>query len=109
MKARKGISLEVHSENTKYMITYRQQNIVQTQNIVNENLSFENVGKFKYMGITVANKKDIREEIKRRICMGNECYYSLEKILSSRLLSKKPKVDRYETIIFPVALYGCET
>ena len=41
--------------------------------------------------------------------MGNACYYSLEKILSSRLLCKKLKVNTYKTIILPVVLYGCET
>ena len=43
--------------------------------------------------------------------MGNACYYSLEKILSSHLLSKKSKVNRptYKTIILPVVVYGCET
>ena len=40
--------------------------------------------------------------------MGNACY-SLEKILSSRLLSKKLKVKTYKTIILQIALYGCET
>ena len=40
--------------------------------------------------------------------MGNACYYSIEKILSSRLLSKKLKVKTYKTIILPAALYGCE-
>ena len=33
----------------------------------------------------------------------------LEKILLSRLLSKKLKVKIYKTIILPVVLYGCET
>ena len=43
--------------------------------------------------------------------MGNACYYSVEKILSSHLLSKKLKLNRptYKTIILPVVLYGCET
>ena len=41
--------------------------------------------------------------------MGNAGYYSLEKILSSRLLSKKLKVKAYKTVILPVVLYGCET
>ena len=48
-------------------------------------------------------------EIKRRIDMGNACYYSLEKILSSRLLSKKLKAKIYKTIILPFVLHGCET
>ena len=45
------------------------------------------------LGVTVTNANDIPEEIKRRINMGNACYYSLEKILSSFLLSKKLKVE----------------
>ena len=67
--------------------------------------------KYKYLGVTVTNRNEIREEIKRRVKMGNACYYSLEKILSSRLLSKKLKVKTNKTIIglLPVVLYGCET
>ena len=57
----------------------------------------------------MTNTNDIREEIKRRIYMGNACYYSLEKILLSRLLSKKLKVKTYKTIILPVVSYGRET
>ena len=41
--------------------------------------------------------------------MGNACYYSPEKILSSHLLSKKLKVNIYKAIILLVVLYGCET
>ena len=41
--------------------------------------------------------------------MGNAYYYSLEKILSPHLLSKKLKVNTYKTIILPVVLYICET
>ena len=57
----------------------------------------------------VTNTNDIREGIKLRMNMGNACYYSLEKILPSHLLSKKLKVNTYKTIILPVVLYGCET
>ena len=63
-----------------YMITSCHQNVIQNQNIVIGNLSFENVEKFIYLGVTVTNANNIREEIKRRINMGNACYYSLEKI-----------------------------
>ena len=91
------------------MITSRHQNVIQNQNIVIGNLSFENVEEFIYLGVTVTSTNEIREEIKRRINLGNACYYSLEKILSSRLLSKKLKVKAYKTIILPVVLYSCET
>ena len=65
--------------------------------------------KISNIGVTVTNTNDIRDEIKRRINMGNACYYSLEKMLSSRLLSKKLKVNTHKTIILSVELYGCET
>ncbi|KAJ4431564.1 hypothetical protein ANN_20163 [Periplaneta americana] len=41
--------------------------------------------------------------------MENACYYSVEKLLSSSLFSKKLKVRIYKTVILPVVLYGCET
>ncbi|KAJ4448767.1 hypothetical protein ANN_00158 [Periplaneta americana] len=69
----------------------------------------EEVEKFKYLGATVTNVNDIREEIKHRINMGNACYYSVEKLLSSSLLKKNLKVRIYKTVILPVVLYGCET
>ena len=62
------------------MITSRQQNITQNPNVVIENLSFEKVEKFKYLGVTVTNTNGIREENKGRINMRNACYYSPEKI-----------------------------
>ena len=40
---------------------------------------------------------------------GNACYYSVQNLLSSSLLSKTPKIKIYRTIILPVVLYGCET
>ena len=44
------------------MIISRQQNIVQNQNIIIENLTFENVKIFKYLGLTVINTNEIREK-----------------------------------------------
>ena len=41
--------------------------------------------------------------------MGNACYYSVQNLLSSSLLSKKLKIKIYRTIILPVFLYACET
>jgi hypothetical protein len=54
-------------------------------------------------------KNLIHEEIKRRLNSGNACYHSVQKLLSSRLLSKNIKIRIYKTIILPVVLYGYET
>ncbi|KAJ4450351.1 hypothetical protein ANN_01772 [Periplaneta americana] len=84
-------------------------NIVRNGTIKIGDLSFEEVERFKYLGATVTNINDTREEIKRRKIMGNACYYSVEMLLSSSLLSKNLKVRIYKTVILPVVLYGCET
>ncbi|KAJ4435638.1 hypothetical protein ANN_18254 [Periplaneta americana] len=110
LEASKEIGLEVKPKKTTYMIMSRDQNIVRNGNIKIGNLSFEEVEKFKYLGVTVTKYiNDIREEIKHRINMGNASYYSVEKLLSSSLLSKNLKVRIYKTVILPVVLYGCET
>jgi hypothetical protein len=59
----------------------------QNQNI-NMAMSFENVAEFKYLGTTLTNQNDIHDEIKSRLNSGNACYYSVQNILSSRLISK---------------------
>ncbi|KAJ4450826.1 hypothetical protein ANN_02257 [Periplaneta americana] len=80
LEASKAIGLEVNPEKTKYMIMSLDQNIVRNGNIKIGDLSFEELEKFKYLGATVTNINDTREEIKRRINMGNACYYSVEKL-----------------------------
>ncbi|KAJ4444094.1 hypothetical protein ANN_05883 [Periplaneta americana] len=108
LEASKEIGLEVNPEKTKYMIMSRDENIMRNGNIKIGNLSFGEVEKFKYLGATVTNINDTREEIKRRVNMGNACYYSVEKLLSSSLLSKNLKIRIYKTVILPVVLYECE-
>ena len=61
------------------------------------------------MGITLTDQISIQEEIKSRLKSGNACYYSVQNLLSSRLLSKNLKIKLYTIIILPVCLYGCET
>ncbi|KAJ4426699.1 hypothetical protein ANN_26497 [Periplaneta americana] len=109
LEASKAIGLEVNLEKTKYMIMSCDQNIVRNGNIKIGDLSFEGVEKFIFLAAKLTNINDTREEIKRRINMGNACYYSVEKLLSSSLLSKNLKVRIYKTVILPVVLYGCET
>ena len=60
-------------------------------------------------GTAVTNQNSIQKEIKSRLKLGNACYYSVQNLLSSRLLSTNLKFKIYRTIILPVVLYGCET
>ena len=64
---------------------------------------------FKYLGTTLTIQNCIQEEIKSRMKLGDACYCSVQKLLSSSLLSRNLKIKIYMTIILPVVLYGCET
>jgi hypothetical protein len=73
------------------------------------NRCFESVARFRYLRTRVTNQNLIREEIKRRLNLGNACYYSVQNDLSRRLLSENIKLRIYRIIVLPVVLYGCET
>jgi len=74
-----------------------------------ENISIEMVEEFKYLGTTLTTQNSFQEEIKSRLKLGNACYYSVQNIISSSLLSKNLNIKIYRTIILLVVLYGCET
>ena len=94
---------------TKYMIMSRDQKAGRSYSMKTDNSSIERVEEFKYLGKTLTNQNSIQEEIKSRLKLGNACYDSVQKLLSSSLLSKKLQIKIYRKIILPVVLYGCET
>jgi len=95
----KETGLEVNADKTKYMIMSRDQNAGRSHSMKTDNSSIERVDEFKYLGTKLTNKNSIQEEIKSRLKLGNACYYSVQNILSSSLLSKKLKIKIYRTII----------
>jgi hypothetical protein len=107
--AGKEFGLQLNVEKTKYMLLSRQQNVGRNLDVKIANRSFGSVSQFKYLGTTVTNQNLIQEEIKRRLNSGNDCYHSVQKLLSSHLLSRNVNIRIYKTIILPVVLYVCET
>jgi hypothetical protein len=67
------------------------------------------VATFKHLGATPTYQKDIHDEIKSRLNSGNACYYPVQNLLSSRLISKNLKIKIYKAAILPVVLYRCES
>jgi hypothetical protein len=82
------------------MIMSRKRNSGRNCKIRTANESFENVVKFKYLGTTLTNQNDIRDEIKSRLNSGNDRCHSVQNILSSRLTSKNLKIKIYKTVNF---------
>jgi len=106
--ASKETGLEANADKTKYRIMSRE-NAGQSHSMKTDNISFERVEVFKYLGTTLTNQNSIQEEIKSRWKSGASCYHSVQNVLPSSLLSKNLKIKIYRTIILPVVLYGCET
>ena len=100
--ATKEVGLEVNAHKTKYMTVFRDQNAGRIHSMKMDNSPFESAEEFKY-------QNSIQEDIKSMLKLGNACYYSVQNLLSSSLLSKTLKIKIYRTIILPVVLYGCET
>jgi hypothetical protein len=72
-------------------------------------MSFKSVQFFKYLGPTVNQNNTIEEEIKERITAGNRAFYANQKMLQSKLLSRKSKFKLYQTLIRPTVTYASET
>jgi len=70
----------------------RDQNAGQIHSMKTNKSSIERVGEFKYLGTALTNQNSIQEEIKRTLKSENACYYSVQNLLSSRLLSKNLKI-----------------
>ena len=61
---------------------------------------------FGFVDFVLLSGTEIQEEIKSSLKLGNACYYSVQNLLSSRLLSKNLKIKIYRTIILPLFCMG---
>jgi hypothetical protein len=107
--ATKEIGLEVNADKTKYMVMSRDQNAGRDDSVKIDTSSIERVKMFRYLETTLTDQNSIKEEIKSRLKLRNACYHSVQKLLSSWLLSKNLKIKIYRIIILPVVLCGDET
>jgi hypothetical protein len=95
-------------ERARCVLLSRHRNAGQDHDIVMANRCFENVARFGCLAMTITNLKLIQEEIKRRLNLGSACCQSVQKLLSSCLLSRGVKVRVCKAIVLPVVLCGCE-
>ena len=76
--ATRKIGLERSADKTKYMVMSRDQNAGRIHNVRTDNITFERVKEFKYLGTTLTNQNSIAGEIKSRLRSGNACYHSVQ-------------------------------
>jgi len=69
----------------------------------------ERVSDFIFLGSKITAHGECSHEIKRRLHLGRKVMTNLDSIFKSRDITLPTKVRLVKAIVFPVAMYGCES
>ena len=69
----------------------------------------ETVTDFIFGGSKITADGDCSHEIKRHFLLGRKAVTNIDSILRSRDFTLPTKVDLVKAMVFPVAMYGCES
>ena len=69
----------------------------------------ETVTDFIFGGSKITSDGDCSHEIKRHLLHGRKVMINLDSILKRRDITLPTKVHLVKTMVFPVAMYGCES
>ena len=69
----------------------------------------ETVTDFIFLGSKITAAGDCSHEIKRYLLLGREAMPNLDSILKSRDITLPTKFHLVKAMVFPVAMYGCES
>ena len=97
-----GLKLSVQKAN-KIMVY----GLIASQQIDGETM--ETVTDFIFLGSKITADGDCSHEIKRRLLLGRKAMTNLESILKNRNIISLTKVYLVKAMVFPVAMYGCES
>ena len=64
---------------------------------------------FIFLDPNISADGDCSHEIKRHLLLGRKVMTNLDSILNSRDITLPTKVHLVKAIVFPVAMYGCES
>ena len=69
----------------------------------------ETASDFNFLGSKITADGDCSHEIKRRLLLGRKVMTNIDSILKSRDITLSTKVCLVKAMVFPVAMYGCES
>jgi len=106
IKAAKPIGQKVNQDKTKYLVmTMGTRN---NSDLVVENYTFQQEEDFKYHGTNIIQHNNKHNEIKLRLSATNKDYCTLEKIVKSKLLSRRSNERLYSSFLRQILTYACE-
>lgn len=102
----KKIGLKINDSKTKIMRLGKE---LGNKKIKIGSHEFEQVDKFRYLGIMLSSDGDRVMEIKEKIISANKALHANKKLLKSKILTRKTKIRIYKTLIRPIITYAAET
>ena len=69
----------------------------------------ETVTDFLFLGSKITADGDCSHEIKRHLLLGRKIVTNLDSIFKSRDIILPTKVHLVKAMVFPIAMYGCES
>ena len=102
------IEVKVKSEKVGLKLNIQKTKIVASGPITSWEI-VETVSDFILGGSKITADGDCSHEIKRRLLLGRKVMTNLESIFKSRDITLPTKVHLIKAMVFPVAMYGCES
>jgi hypothetical protein len=102
----KNYDMKISAQKTKIMVICKMER--KAANIKLEGVTIEQMKTFKYLGTNITEDGRSMQEIKKTIGMAKEAFNKRKELLS-RKINKDLRKRMIKTLIWPVALYACET
>ena len=97
------VGLKLNSQKTKIMAPGP---IISQQT---DEETMETVTDLIFLGSKITTDGDCSHEIKRHLLLGRKVMTNLDSIIKSRDITLSTKVHLVKAMVFPVAMYGCES
>ena len=79
------------------------------EHIIVDDNKIEIVDRFIFLGVLIINDGVTDNELRRRLVMGKCATGSLKRIIKDRGIRLTTKIMIFQTLVFPIILYGAET
>ena len=100
------------SEEAGLFLNVKKTKIMSTTNLQRFKLGNEElevVSSFSFLGSTIQENGDCKEDIVKRLALGRAAVVGLDKIWKGKDVRVETKVRLMEALVFPVAMYGAES
>ena len=103
------IKVKEESEKVGLKLNIQKTKIIASSPITSWEIDGETLADFIFLGSKITADGDYSHEIKRYLLLGRKVMTNLYSIFKSRDITLPTKVHLVKAMVFPVAMYGCES